>query len=185
MKIPLIAVGLVLPVALALGQSSQRPPANSHGKTAESENQSATSSAGKNEQTGNTSEVKTKTYRGTLVDAACAGGGAPATSSNASSSGRRAGADRSSSETAANSTGEANRAGNTGQSCAATSSTTEFGLRMRDGQVLRFDSVGNERAKQAMTARKKWTDAASAGKEIHATVSGNESGNELTVVSIR
>lgn len=184
MKISLIAVALLLPVALALGQSSQRPPANSHGKTAETENQSTTSSASQNGQTSNTTEVKTKTYRGTLVDAACAAGGAPTTSSNATSSGRQAGADRSRSETAANRTGEANRAGNTGQSCAATSSTTEFGLRTRDGQVLRFDSVGNERVKQAMTARKKWTDAASSGKEIHATVSGNESGNELTVVSV-
>src|SRR5581483_10565229 len=127
------------------------------------------------------SEVKTQTYKGTLVDASCAGGGAGATSATATG---KSAADRSSAESSKDKTGEANRTGDTAQSCAATATTSQFGIKTRDGRVLRFDSVGDERAKQEISNRKKWADAATSGKAIHVTASGTESGDQLTVVSI-
>jgi hypothetical protein len=96
-------------------------------------------------------ELKTQSYKGTLVDMACAGGGTAADSSHG---------------------------------CAVSSSTKEFALRTKDGQTLRFDSVGNDRVAEALRNKKKWNDLVSAGKSIEVTVNGVVSGDKLTVVSI-
>ena len=95
-------------------------------------------------------ELKTQSYKGTLVDMACAASG-----------------------TAADSHG-----------CGVSSSTKEFALRTKDGQTLRFDSVGNDRVAEALRNKKKWNDLVSAGKSIEVTVNGVVSGDKLTVVSI-
>ena len=188
MKISLIALGLIVPAGFALAQNPQRPSEPSSGRTAQSQSTESTSSkttGDKGDKTATSGELKTQTYKGTLVDASCAGGGGAATTSSSSSTSRST-ADRSASsnKTEADKSGEANRAGDSGKSCNATTSTTAFGLQMRDGHVMRFDSVGNERAKEALAAKKKWQDDASAGKPIHVTASGTESGDTLTVVSI-
>jgi hypothetical protein len=187
MKISLIALGLIVPAGFALAQNPQRPSEPSSGRTAQSQSTESTSktTGDKADKTANTGELKTQTYKGTLVDASCAAGGGAATTSSTSSTSRST-EDRSASsnKTDANKTGEANRAGDSGKSCNATTSTTAFGLQMRDGHVMRFDSVGNERAKEALAAKKKWQDDASAGKPIHVSVSGTESADTLTVVSI-
>jgi hypothetical protein len=96
-------------------------------------------------------ELKTQSYKGTLVDMACAGSGTAADAS---------------------------------KGCAVSSSTKEYALRTKDGQTLRFDSVGNDRVAEALRSKKKWTDLVSAGKPIEIKVNGAVSGDKLTVVSI-
>jgi flagellar capping protein FliD len=166
---------LILPLGIAL---AQQQPANESKKSG-----STTAAAAGDSEKGqaSASEVKTQTYKGTLVDANCASSGGAATSSTATG---KTGADRSAAESGKNKAGDANRSGDTAQSCGASANTSEFGIKTRDGQVLRFDSVGDERAKQEMSARKKWADSATAGKPIQVTVSGTESGDRLTVLSI-
>ncbi len=96
-------------------------------------------------------EVKTQTYSGTLIDASCAGSGSAATTSAA-----RAG-------------GSAN-SGNS--NCAVATSTTQFALKTKDGNTVRFDDVGNARVQEAMKTHKKWSESASASKPIHVKANG-------------
>jgi hypothetical protein len=110
------------------------------------------------------SELKTQIYKGTLLDAACAGGGAQSSTPAATNS--------------------SPAAANQSQGCSVSANTKEFALKTNSGQTYRFDSVGNERTEQAIKNKKKWNDLASAGKPIHARVSANLSGDRLTVVSI-
>jgi len=66
-------------------------------------------------------------------------------------------------------------------SCSISRATTTFALRLKDGQTLRFDSVGNLRA----TKKKgRWVSKTLAGKEIRAKVNGMIAGGELIAVSI-
>lgn len=110
-----------------------------------------------------TPEVQTQVYKGTLVDAACAAGSqAPAPAPAKKSKEKAAG----------------------GPACAPSASTSQFGLKLNDGRVLKFDSVGNARAQEELKAKKKWTDASTAGKAIHAKAGGVLSGDNLTVVSL-
>jgi hypothetical protein len=104
-------------------------------------------------------ELKTQTYKGTLMDASCAG------ASKESSGGKAAGADQS-------------------QGCKVSASTKEFALRTDSAETLRFDSVGNARAEEAIKNKKKWSTDAAAGKPIRAKVSANANGDKLTVMSI-
>lgn len=171
MKISLVAIALMLPVGFAFGQKEAEKQSSTPAQS------QSTASKTSGEKAGATAELKTKTYKGTLVDASCAGGAGPSTSTKSSS---QSAADRSSDKSAK--TGEANRTG--GQSCEASSSTNQFALRTKDGSTMKFDAVGNERAKEAIAARKKWSDEIAAGKPIQVTVSGTESGDQLTVVSI-
>jgi hypothetical protein len=113
-------------------------------------------------------ELKTQTYKGTLMDASCsATGTSTPAAANATSTKSATSADRSS-------------AG----SCSVSSNTSEFALQTKDGHTLKFDSVGNERAKEALKAKKKWSEAVSSGKPIQATVSAAETGDKLTVMAI-
>ena len=134
-------------------------------------------------------EAKTQSYKGTLVDASCAAPGSmsstttTSTTSTASTETQKSSTPGAESTTAAQppSTGDANRAAG---SCAVSTNTTEFALKMDDGRVVRFDSVGNMRAQEALKASKKWTEAAGSGKPIHAKVSGMMSGDKLVVMSV-
>ena len=69
-------------------------------------------------------------------------------------------------------------------SCSVSSATKEFALKTNDGRTLPFDTVGNDRAQEAVKAKKKWSEAVSAGKPIQTTVSAAETGNKLAVLSI-
>jgi hypothetical protein len=117
-------------------------------------------------------EMQTRTYKGVLVDASCA---------------MASGANRS----AANSTNPAeqsaaeNKTAGNAKACEATTSTSQFGLRMSDGHTYRFDMVGNQRAQEEIKNNKKWSKDASSSKEIHAKVSGVVSGEKLIVSSIK
>ena len=173
MKFSTIALGLMLTVTVF----AQKPSTSETGKTP-SDSQSNPSSAGKRS---NASELKTQTFKGTLVDTAC-GGSASADSAGANreaSSG--AGAPASKNDSAK---GSANRSAAAGSTCSISSSSGEFALRTNDGRTLRFDAVGNERAKQELLNRKSWTNASAAGKSIQATVSGAETGDSLLVLSV-
>lgn len=113
-------------------------------------------------QAASTPELKTQTYKGSLMDAKCAGGG--------EGSGAQA--------TSAKTGGESN------PSCGVSTSTTEFALRTKDDRTLLFDAVGNERAQEALKGKKKWEQSASSGKPIQAKVSAAEVAGKLTVLSI-
>ena len=141
---------------------------------AQSSPQSGSSAAqtGTTSGSGNAAEMKTTTYRGTLVDLSC--GSATAATASAAS-------DTSSPNTAASS---ANRAAGDTSNCPATASSSQFGLKMENGQVVRFDLVGNQRAQDEFKNNKKWTSAASSNKAIMVKISGVMQGDKLIVSSI-
>ena len=125
-----------------------------------------------------TSAVAIQQWHGTLVDAGCAGSsnakttdaaGAPAT--QAVDSGRPQ-------------NGHA-KAESPAAGCALSSTTSAFALQAADGQVMKFDSIGNIRAAEMLKSKANWTKELSAGKPIHAKVSGTLSGETITVASLQ
>jgi hypothetical protein len=68
--------------------------------------------------------------------------------------------------------------------CAVSSSTTAFALQEQGGHILRFDSVGNMRAAEALKNRSGWSKDLNGGKPIHAKVAGTMSGDTITVASL-
>ncbi len=105
-------------------------------------------------------QMQTMTYRGVLVDTACA---APAE-----------GAAKPAEGTANRTTGE----------CAVTEKTANLGIKLADGRVVRFDLVGTRRAEDEMKTNKRWSKDLAAGKPIHATVEGVMANGKLVVSSI-
>jgi len=101
--------------------------------------------------------VNIQHWKGTLVDANCAAGGGGSDQSSQSKK---------------------------GSSCTVSSSTTMFALQTGAGQVLKFDAVGNMRVAEELKNKKKWSKDMSDGKPIHAGVSGNLTGDTITVTSI-
>jgi len=69
------------------------------------------------------------------------------------------------------------------QSCPATASTTNFGLVTKDGQVMRFDDVGNTRAQQELKNHPKWT--ANNNKPANVKVRGVATGDTVQVLEIK
>jgi hypothetical protein len=160
---------------------------------------------------GATAEMKTQTYKGVLVDLACgsgsgsasasagtAGAGQADTSGTASRSQGQPGAAGStasgsaagSSSTAggsmagsqAGSTGTASRAA--GGECPATPNSTQLGLKAENGQVYRFDLVGNQRAVDALKTNKGWNKNMTNNKPVKVKISGVLQGDKLIVSSI-
>lgn len=128
---------------------------------------------------GGTSAVAIQQWHGTLVDASCAGSSnakpadaasAPAEQTQPVDKGR---------PQKAHAKAESPAAG-----CAVTSSTSAFALQAVGGQVMKFDSVGNIRAAGMLKSKANWTKDLSAGKPIHAKVSGTLSGETVTVASL-
>jgi hypothetical protein len=70
------------------------------------------------------------------------------------------------------------------QNCPVSSSTSMFALKTQDGQLLRFDSVGNARAAAELKNKQKWTKDLADGKPIRATVDGIMSGDTVTVTDV-
>jgi hypothetical protein len=116
--------------------------------------------------------VPTRTYKGTLVDASCAGNvtqTSPAASTESNAADRQ----------------EASKTASASQGCAVSASSKEFALRTKEGRLLRFDAVGNERAADAIKNKKNWSTAMSAGKPITAKVEGTAlDGDNVTVLAI-
>lgn len=120
-------------------------------------------------------EVQTQSYHGTLVDASCSGsrpvGAAVAAPAGADAAGAK---QKKHKEDGGDSAG----------GCSVSSGTSQFALKMQDGRTVQFDSVGNMRTQTALKEKKKWSEAATAGKPIRAKVSGTMTGDKLTVVSV-
>lgn len=135
-------------------------------------------------------------WRGTLVDASCAAGtktAASATaeanenSTNAQTADQSSGTSEQSSsvDTGRPHKGHRNRGAKASEAgCAVTNSTSMFALQTEGGQVMRFDSVGNARAAEALKSKEKWTKDLSANKPIRAKVSGMMTGDTITVTSV-
>ncbi len=168
-SLSLLVLSLALGVAWSQDSKEQAKTPQAQGNssgapaTASAEGSSAKSSAAP-------AELKTQGYKGTLVDAKCAGGSASAGAQTTKAAGKDATADRA--------------AGDQSQACAVSTSTSAFALRTKDGHTMLFDAVGNQRAQEAIKNKKKWADAAANGKAIQAKVSGVETGDRLTVVTI-
>jgi hypothetical protein len=157
MRLPIYTVAMPILVAVAFAQDTApvqpKQPAD----------RAAPSNAGSDRP----QDVKTQTYSGILMDAACAG----STGSSANSTASTSSADRS--------TGSGSNPG-----FAVATSTTQFALKMKDGNTVRFDEVGNARVQEAMKTHKKWSGSASASKPIHVKANGVLNGDNLTVLSI-
>jgi hypothetical protein len=125
-----------------------------------------------------TAAVAIQQWHGTLVDASCAG-----------SSDTKAADSASAPATQAVDTGRPEKkhakAESPASGCAVTSSSSAFALQAVGGQVLKFDSVGNIRAAEMLKSKANWTKDLSAGKPIHAKVSGTLSGETITVASLQ
>lgn len=136
------------------------------------QNPSDASNANKTEKQASTNgqdKVVTRSFKGDLVSAKCAGSGGSAETKAAPSK----------------NSGEADRAGSAAeQGCSVSTSTSEFALKTKDGRTLPFDTVGNLRTQDALKNNKKWTSAASSGKPIQAKVNGIENDGRLTVLSV-
>jgi hypothetical protein len=131
-----------------------------------------------------TAAVTIQQWHGTLVDASCAGSSNAKTADAAS-----APAEQSQAATQPVDTGRPQKAHAKGESpasgCAVTSSTSAFALQAVGGQVMKFDSVGNIRGAEMLKSKANWTKDLSAGKPIHAKVSGTLSGETITVASLQ
>jgi len=56
---------------------------------------------------------------------------------------------------------------------------------MDNGQIVRFDLVGNQRAQDELKNNKKWSSSVSASKPIKVRISGVMQGDKLIVSSIK
>jgi hypothetical protein len=161
---------LAVPLLATMAYAQATPPTQP--QTADPSNATMAGKAAKDKKavadaaTGRADEMKAQKYSGTLSDASCAGSGSASSAPAAAGS-----ADRSA-------------APGDKQSCSISASTTQFAMTLKDGTVVKFDDVGNMRAQEAFKARKKWSDAASAGKPIRISAGGVMNGDKMTVISI-
>ena len=125
-----------------------------------------------------TSTPNIQQWRGTLVEATCAGASATKPEDSSGSAEQTPSVD-SGRPKKGQAKGESAPAG-----CTVTNSTSAFALQANGGQVLKFDSVGNIRAAEMLKNKTNWTKDLSAGKPIHAKVSGTLSGDTITVTSL-
>ena len=156
----------MLVVSLAVGMAlAQTTPADKTKAKTKAEDSSAASANAP-------AEMKTAGYKGVLVDMSCASqstGGTAATGEK--QPGEKANA--------------ANRAaGDSGASCPVTAQSANIGMKLDNGQTVRFDLVGTQRAQDALKNDKGWSKDLSANKPIHAKVEGVLEGDKLIVSSI-
>ena len=134
---------------------------------------------------GATTLVTVRSWRGTLIDANCtsgAGASSPAADNAEAKETKSADGDSPEGKPAKPHKNHRNRVDPQAQACAVSNSTTAFALKTKDGQVLKFDSVGNIRATEEL--KTKWGQNLSAGKPIRARVSGSVNGDMVTVTSV-
>jgi hypothetical protein len=135
----------------------------------------ATSTAATTKQnTDPASEVKTRKYSGILADASCAAGGSSTTAAAGAAQAPKAAAS------------DADRAATAdqGQTCSVSASTTKFAVKLKDGQVVKLDDVGNLRAQEALKNKKSWSEAAASGKSINVSANGMLKDDKLITMSI-
>lgn len=170
-RLTLLAVPLMIGVAFAQSTpgsaAEQSNPSTANQPSAKASNPPASAST-------QPAEMKTMTYKGTLVDLGC-GAASQNTASTATPS------ENANSNANSNT---ANRAAGDTSSCAVSSSTSQFGLKTDGGQVYRFDMVGNQRAQDEFKNNKHWSSAASGNKPLRVKISGVLQGDKLIVSSI-
>jgi len=136
--------------------------------------------------TGMTTLANIRSWRGMLMDANCAGGtsaSSPAAESgNSEAKEKTADSDSAEAKPAKPHKNHRNRVDPQAQACSVSSSTSAFAIKTKDGQVLKFDAVGNNRAAEEL--KTKWAQNLNAGKPIHAKVSGMINGDMVTVTSV-
>ena len=69
--------------------------------------------------------------------------------------------------------------------CPVTATSSQLGLKMDNGQIVRFDMVGNQRAQDELKNNKKWNSSVTANKPIKVRISGVMQGDKLIVSSIK
>lgn len=151
MKTSVWMLTISLAAGMAIAQTKDDQKANKGGSTA-----AATAPA----------EMKTSTFKGTLVDMSCASPGSGST------------------EAASDEKNTANRDAGSGADCPVSANSSKFGMKMDDGRKVRFDMVGNQRAQDAIKNDKGWNKQITANKPIHAKVDGVLNGDKLIVSSI-
>lgn len=155
MKVRLPMLVVSLAAATALAQTT--PAAKNKTKT---ENNPAA--------TADSAAMKTATYKGILVDMSCSSqttGGTAAAPAEPANSANRAAAE-------------------SGTSCPLTAQSSKIGMKLDNGQTVRFDLVGSQRAQDALKNDKAWSKDVGANKPIHAKVDGVLQGDKLIVSSI-
>jgi len=194
-KIALWTTVFALGCGLAFGQAdspqSTRPaqPATQPAQPTQSEGaQPATTtpanspSTSTTQGTGMTTLANIRNWRGTLMDANCSGGTGASSPAAESSDTKSADSDSQEAKPAKPHKNHRNRVDPQAQACSVSSSTTAFALKTKDGQVLKFDGVGNNRAAEEL--KTEWAQSLNAGKPIHAKVSGMINGETVTVTSV-
>jgi len=176
-----LAVPLMLGVAMA--QSGQTGQSGAQDQTTpKTQDQSASKTSDMKSGSASSdkpAELKTMTYKGTLVDLACNGGTTNTASTTPSDTSAASNpASNTASNTASNS---ANRSASD-SSCAVSANTSTFGLKTDQGQTYRFDMVGNQRAQDEFKNNKHWNTAGS--KPLKVKISGVVQGDKLIVSSI-
>jgi hypothetical protein len=183
-------------------QSDRQAGSQSGAAGSQSGSQSAAGAAGSQSgsmagsESGKLPELKTMSYKGTLVDLSCSGGAqgsataasGSSTTTAASTASQSAGTTAGSATTAASAgkstTDAANRSTGDASSCPATANSNQLGLKMDDGKTVRFDLVGNQRAQDELKNNKSWTKTLSANKPLKVKISGVMQGDKLIVSSI-
>jgi hypothetical protein len=155
----------VLTLSIALGVAfGQTPPPNPPPQ--ENAKPDAKATAATAPANSAPAEMKTSTFKGVLVDMACAS----RTSPNA--------------ETKAAGAETKPAASDSGASCPVSATSSQLGMKLDDGKTVRFDLVGNQRAQDALKNDKRWGKDLSANKPIHAKVNGVLDGDKLIVAAI-
>jgi hypothetical protein len=193
----LLAISLTMGMAVAQESSSQASPAQT-----DPQKQADTQSKTKSQTTeqanpadtskDKAAEMKTMNYSGVLVDLSCSGStNTAATQPDAAATAQPAQpgqpaqpAQAQPAAGGASSANSANRSAGDSQGCPATASSTQLGLKMDDGKVVRFDLVGNQRAVDELKNNKKWNKEVSANKPLKVKISGVLNGDKLIVSSI-
>ena len=166
---------LTFSIALGVALAQTTPPAQ-EGTTPQTKEKQDMKAGAPGEAKTASNEMKTTTYKGVLIDMSC-GSASAATSTPAASGETKA--------TASDQANSANRsAGDSGASCPVTASSSQLGMKLDDGKVVRFDLVGNQRAQDEVKNNKRWSKDLSDNKPVHAKVSGVLDGDKLIVSSI-
>lgn len=164
MRLSMLVVSVAVGVALA--QTTPAEKTNPKAKTQNGSTAATTAPA----------EMKTATYKGVLVDISCASQSTGSTATAPANTGTTQPAEPANS---------ANRAATeSGASCPLTAQSTNIGMKLDNGQTVRFDLVGNQRAQDGLKNDKGWSKDLSGNKPIHAKVEGVLQGDKLIVTAI-
>jgi hypothetical protein len=180
--LPLIAV-----VAFAQNAAPQAPAQAQQAPAQAAQDSKATHAPAVTTQN-NAPEMRTRNYSGVLADASCL---IPGSATNPAAGSVKTAPDTTgasgAAEAAKTKAGDANHAptADQGQSCPVSANTTQFAIKLKEGQIVKLDDVGNQRAQEALKNNKKWSEAVASGKSIHVDANGVLNGDQLIAMSIK